>query len=160
MAIEPVSLEQYRQFVGRQIGVSGWYLMDQQRIDRFAAVTEDERFIHVDPLAAATTPFGGTIAHGFLSLSMLSAMAASVIPPVVGAEMMINYGLNSVRFLQPVGVGKHVRGIFTLKDLQERSPAQWQSILTATVEIEGEHKPALVAEWLTLTILPRPNLAG
>ena len=155
MVPEPVSLEQYRHLVGQQIGMSRWLLLDQPRIDRFAEVTEDEQFIHVDPAAAAKTPFGGTIAHGFLSLSMLSAMGISVIPPVAGAEMAINYGLNSVRFLRPVGAGKRVRGVFVLKDLQERGPGQWQSTFAVTVEIELEDKPALVAEWLILTMVPR-----
>jgi len=156
MVTEPILLEQYRQLVGQQIGVSRWFLMDQPRIDRFAEVTEDEQFIHVDPVAATKTPFGGTIAHGFLSLSMVSVMAASIIPLVVGAEMRINYGINSVRFLKPVGAGKRVRGLFTLKDLQERGPGQWQSTFAVTIEIEFEDKPALVAEWLMLTILSQP----
>lgn len=153
MAAQEISLEQYRQLVGRQIGASRWFLIDQRRIAQFAEVTEDEQFIHVDPVAATKTQFGGTIAHGFLSLSLLSAMAASAIPLVAGAEMAINYGFNSLRFLRPVESGKRVRGVFALKSLKERSPGQWQSIFAVDVEIEFEDKPALVAEWLTLSIL-------
>lgn len=156
MAAHEISLEQYRQLVGRQIGASRWFLIDQRRITRFAEVTEDEQFIHVDPEAAAGTQFGGTIAHGFLSLSLLSAMAASAIPPIAGAEMAINYGFNSLRFLQPVRSGQRVRGSFALKDLKERAPGQWQSSFAVDVRIEFEDKPALVADWLTLNILSQP----
>lgn len=156
MLPEPVSLEKYRQLVGQRLGASGWFLLDQRRIDEFAAVTEDEQFIHVNPEVAARTPFGGTIAHGFLSLSMLSAMAMSVVPSIVGAEMTVNYGFNSVRFLQPVRAGKRIRGVFTLQGLQQRKPGQWQSTFAVNVEIEAEDKPALVAEWMILTILPPP----
>lgn len=159
MAAHQISLEQYRQLVGRQIGVSRWFLIDQSRITRFAEVTEDEQFIHVDPEAAARTRFGGTIAHGFLSLSLLSAMAASAIPPVAGAEMTINYGFNSVRFLKPVGTGQRVKGIFALKDFKERAPGQWQSTFAVDVRMESEEQPALVADWLTLTILSQPTAA-
>ncbi len=160
MNAQPISVEQYRQLVGQQIGISRWFLIDQPRIDRFAEVTEDEQFIHVDPAAATKSPFGGTIAHGFLSLSLLSAMAASAIPPVIGAEMAINYGMNRVRFLKPVGSGKRVKGVFVLEDFQERDPGQWQSTFTVNVEVECEDKPALVAEWLTLTILPQPVMVA
>jgi acyl dehydratase len=153
MAAQEISLQQYRQLVGREIGASRWFLIDQRRITQFAQVTEDEQFIHVDPVAATKARFGGTIAHGFLSLSLLSAMSAAAIPPISGAEMAINYGLNSVRFLKPVGSGKRVRGVFALQDLQERAPGQWQSTFAVRVEIELEDKPALVAEWLTLNIL-------
>src|SRR5688572_13621776 len=125
MLSEAISLENYKQLVGKPLGTSGWFLMDQQRIDRFAEVTEDRQFIHVDPVAAARTSFGGTIAHGFLSLSMLSAMA-SVIPPIAGSEMAVNYGLNGVRFLRPVGAGQYIRGVFILKGLEERGPGRWQ----------------------------------
>lgn len=153
MAVEPVSLETYKSLVGKQVGVAPWVLMDQQRIDAFAEITYDDQFIHVDPAAAAETPFGGTIAHGFLTLSMLSAMGLSIFPPIIGTEIQLNYGLNSVRFLQPVHSGKRIRGIFTLKNLQERSPNQWQSTYAVTVEIEGDEKPALVAEWVFMAIL-------
>ena len=160
MAGPPISLARYRQLVGQQVGASRWFLIDQPRIDRFAEVTEDAQFIHIDPASAAKTPFGGTIAHGFLSLSLLSAMAASVIPPVDGAEMAINYGMNRVRFLKPVRSGRRLRGVFVLKDLQERDPGQWQSTFNVEAKVEFEETPALVAEWLVLSILPRPIMVA
>lgn len=153
MALEPIALETYKGLVGQQVGTAPWVLMDQQRINGFAKITDDHQFIHVDPVAAADTPFGGTIAQGFLTLSMLSAMGLSIFPPIIGAEMQLNYGFNNVRFLQPVRSGKRIRGVFTLKSLNERSPNQWQSTYAVTVEIEGEEKPALVAEWVSLAIL-------
>lgn len=159
MAAHEISLEQYRQLVGQQIGASRWFLIDQSRITRFAEVTEDKQFIHVDPAVAARTRFGGTIAHGFLSLSLLSAMAASAIPPIARAEMMINYGFNSLRFLKPVRAGQRVKGSFALKDLKERTPGQWQSTFAVDVRMESEEPPALVADWLTLTILSQPTAA-
>ncbi|MBB6125054.1 MaoC family dehydratase [Sphingobium subterraneum] len=153
MTVAAISLDEYRQRIGTTIGTSRWFSLDQQRIDTFAKVTEDEQFIHVDPAAAAQTPFGGTIAHGFLSLSMLSAMVASAVPPIAGTQMGINYGLNSVRFVKPVASGQKVRGVFVLKDVAERNPGQWQSTLGVSVEIEGEDKPTLVAEWLILAVV-------
>ncbi len=151
--MQNIDLEEYKQLVGQSLGVSRWFEMDQPRIDRFAEVTEDDQFIHVDPEAAARTPFGGTIAHGYLSLSMISAMVMSTVPTINGALMGINYGLNSVRFLKPVGSGKRIRGSFVLKDLQERSAGQWLSTFAVTVEIEDDDKPALVAEVLMLTVI-------
>lgn len=155
-APDPISIEHYQQFINREIGVSRWFLLDQSRIDLFATATEDNQFIHVDPEAAGKTSLGGTIAHGFLSLSMLGGMGFEIIPPVAGAAMSVNYGLNTVRFLKPVASGKRVRGRFLLKDLQERGTGQWQSTFMVTVEIEDEEKPALLAEWLILTMLAQP----
>jgi acyl dehydratase len=156
MTAHEISLDQYKQLVGQQIGASRWFLIDQQRITRFAELTEDEQFIHVDPEAAARTRFGGTVAHGFLSLSLLSAMAASAIPAIAGAVMTINYGFNSLRFLKPVCSGQRVRGSFVLKDLKERAPGQWLSTFAVDVQIELEDKPALTADWLTLNLLSQP----
>jgi len=147
------SIEEIRDKVGQEIGVSGWILVDQARIDAFAAATEDPQFIHVDPEAAAKTPFGGTIAHGFLTLSLLSRMAADVMLRPEGVRMGINYGLDRVRFLAPVRSGKRVRGRFTLKSLEEKRPGQWQFLHSITVEIEGEDKPALLADWIGMVIL-------
>ena len=133
--------------VGQAIGTSDWFLLDQRRIDAFAENTEDRQFIHVDPEAAKETPFGGTIAHGFLTLSMLAAMSASAVEkPAV--KMSVNYGFNKVRFLSPVKSGKRVRGHFKLLELEEKRPGQWQQTVEVTVEIEGEDKPALLAEWI------------
>ena len=143
----------YLAMKGRDIGVSAWILVDQARINLFADATGDHQFIHLDPQRAAATPFGGTIAHGFLTLSLLSEMAASAVPTIAGAKMGVNYGLNSLRFLAPVRSGKQVRGRFRLADVSERSPGVLQSTMEVTVEIEGESKPALVAEWVTLAYI-------
>lgn len=133
--------------VGETIGTSAWFLLDQDRINRFADTTEDHQFIHVDPEAARATPFGGTIAHGFLTLSMLAPMMESAIEkPAV--RMSVNYGFNKVRFLSPVKSGKRVRGHFRLLELDEKRPGQWQQTVEVSVEIEGEDKPALLAEWI------------
>jgi acyl dehydratase len=132
--------------VGEMIGTSGWFAIDQGRIDHFADTTEDRQFIHVDPEAAKATPFGGTIAHGFLTLSMLSAMMDALEKPTV--QMTVNYGFDKVRFLSPVKSGKRIRGHFKLLALDEKRPGQWQQTVEVTVEIEGEDKPALIAEWI------------
>jgi acyl dehydratase len=142
------SIEEVRDKVGAEIGVSGWILIDQARIDAFAAATEDPQFIHVDPEAAAKTPFGGTIAHGFLTLSLLSRMAADVMLRPDGVKMGVNYGLDRVRFLAPVRSGKRVRGRFTLASFEEKRPGQYQFLHHVAVEIEGEDKPALLADWI------------
>jgi acyl dehydratase len=144
------TLEQIRSQVGREVGVSSWLLVDQQRIDAFAEATEDRQFIHTDPAAAAQTPFGGTIAHGFLTLSLLSRMAAEAMLVPEGIKMAVNYGLDRVRFLAPVKSGKRVRGRFTLDSVEEKAPGQWLLRHTVSVEIEGEDKPALTAQWLGL----------
>lgn len=145
-----LSADDYRSRVGREVGVSDWIDVTQARIDAFAEVTGDHQFIHVDPQAAAKTPFGGTIAHGYLSLSLLSAMAMSAMPGIEGTTMGVNYGLNKVRFMAPVRSGKRIRGRFTLSDVSERSEGVLQSTVAVLVEIEGEDKPALAAEWVTL----------
>ena len=148
----PYSPESIRAKISQEIGVSDWIEIDQARIDAFAKVTEDHQFIHVDPEAAKHTPFGGTIAHGFLSLSMLSRMGAGVDFFLDGVMMVVNYGFEKVRMVAPVRSGKRIRGRFVLKDVTERGPKQFLITLTATVEIEGEEKPALVADWLSLQV--------
>ena len=144
------SLDEIRANIGKEIGVSGWIVIDQQRIDVFAEASEDRQFIHVDPEAAAQTPFGGTIAHGFLSLSLLSRMAAEATLLPQGLKIALNYGFDRVRFLAPVRAGSKVRGRFTLDSIEEKAPGQWLFRQTVTVEIEGEDKPALTAVWLGL----------
>jgi acyl dehydratase len=139
--------------IGEEVGVSSWLLVDQARIDAFADATEDRQFIHIDPEAAARTPFGGTIGHGFLSLSLLSRMAAEATLLPEGLTMAVNYGLDRVRFLSPVRCGKRVRGRFTLDSVEEKAPGQWLMRHTVTVEIDGEEKPALTAQWLGLMFL-------
>jgi acyl dehydratase len=144
------TLEEIRSRVGEEIGVSSWLAVDQARIDAFAEATEDRQFIHTDAAAAARSPFGGTIAHGFLTLSLLSRMGAEAMLLPQGLKMAINYGLDRVRFLAPVRSGKRVRGRFRLASVEEKAPGQWLLRHTVTVEIEGEDKPALSAEWLGL----------
>jgi acyl dehydratase len=143
-------IEEIKAKVDTEIGASGWIQIDQQRIDTFADVTEDHQFIHVDPEAAKQTPFGGTVAHGFLTLSLLSRMAADVMYVPDTTRMAVNYGFEKVRFIAPVRSGKRVRGRFTLASMEEKRPGQWQFLHTVTVEIEGEDKPALTADWIGL----------
>jgi len=133
--------------------VSGWLKIGQQRIEEFADATEDRQFIHVEQQAAAQTPFGGTIAHGFLSLSMLSRMAADVMLIPDGTRMAVNYGLDRVRFIAPVRSGKSIRGRFVLDSVDEKAPGQILLRHTVTVEIEGDERPALTAEWLGLIFI-------
>ena len=144
------SLDDIRSRIGTEIGVSDWIMVDQQRIASFAEATEDRQFIHLDPLLAAQTPFGGTIAHGFLSLSLLSRMAADVMQVPETTKMAVNYGLDRVRFIAPVRAGKRIRGRFTLDSADDKAPGQLLLRHTVTVEIEGEDKPALTAQWLGL----------
>lgn len=147
----PITLEAYQAMVGKEIGVSSWHLIDQPRIDTYADVTEDHQFIHVDPERAKTeTAFGTTIAHGFLTMSMLSVMSYEVMPAIAGTTMGVNYGFDKLRFISPVRSGKRVRGRFVLAEARLRKPNELQSRTNVTVEIEGEDKPALVAEWLGL----------
>jgi acyl dehydratase len=144
------SLEDIQSKVGTEIGVSDWILVDQDRIDRFAEVTEDRQFIHVDPERAAKTIFRSTVAHGFLSLSLLSRFGEDAFLQPPGVRMGVNYGFDRVRFIAPVKVGKRVRGRFFLRSADERKPRQWEFHHDVTVEIEGEEKPALTAEWIGL----------
>jgi acyl dehydratase len=147
------TLDEIRGRIGEEVGVSGWLTIDQARIDAFADATEDRQFIHLDAEAAARTPFGGTIAHGFLSLSLVSRMAADAMLMPESLKMVVNYGLDRVRFLAPVKSGSQVRGRFVLDSIDEKAPGQWLMRHTVTVEIDGEDKPALTAQWLTLLIV-------
>jgi acyl dehydratase len=147
----PVSLETYQGMVGKEIGVSAWHLIDQQRIDSYADVIEDHQFIHVDPeRAKKETAFGTTIAHGFLTMSLLSIMSYQVMPVIEGTTMGVNYGFDKLRFISPVRSGKRVRGRFVLAEAKLRKPTELLSRTNVTVEIEGEERPALVADWLGL----------
>lgn len=148
-----VKKEELAAKLGQEIGVSDWMEISQERINIFADVTEDHQFIHIDEEKAKQTPFGGTIAHGFLTLSMLSVLAGGTSLVIDGIQMGINYGFEKIRFLQPVRAGKRIRGRFVLADATERKPGQWMLKYGVTVEIEGEEKPALMAEWLTLQIV-------
>lgn len=147
----PITLEAYQAMVGKEIGVSSWHLIDQPRIDTYADVTEDHQFIHVDPERAKTeTAFGTTIAHGFLTMSMMSVMSYEVMPAIAGTTVGVNYGFDKLRFISPVRSGRRVRGRFVLAEAKLRKAGELQSRTNVTVEIEGEDKPALVAEWLGL----------
>ena len=142
-----MKLEEMVGKIGTDIGTSDWYLLDQARIDHFAETTEDRQFIHINPDMAKMTPFGGTIAHGFLTLSMLAVMMETAVEkPEV--QMSVNYGFDKMRFLTPVKSGQRVRGHFKLLELAEKRPGQWQMKVEVTVENEGQDKPALIAEWL------------
>ena len=150
----PVSLQSYQGMVGKEIGVSSWHLLDQGRIDTYADVIEDHQFIHVDPERAKNeTAFGTTIAHGFLTMSLLSIMSYEVMPVISGTTMGVNYGFDKLRFISPVRSGSRVRGRFTLAEAKLRKPKELQSRTNVTVEIEGEEKPALVADWIGLMYL-------
>ncbi|BBT42220.1 Probable enoyl-CoA hydratase 1 [Pseudomonas putida] len=138
------------QYVGKELGRSEWLKIDQQRINLFAEATGDFQFIHVDPNKAAKTPFGGTIAHGFLTLSLIPKLMEDILVLPEGLKMALNYGLDSVRFIQPVKVDSRVRLRVELADATEKKPGQWLLKITATLEIEGEEKPAYIAEPLSL----------
>jgi len=147
----PVSLETYQAMVGQEIGVSSWHLVDQGRIDVYADVIEDHQFIHVDPeRAKRETSFGATVAHGFLTMSLLSIMSYEVMPVIEGTTMGVNYGFDKLRFVSPVRSGSRVRGRFMLMAAKLRKPKELQSLTHVSVEIEGEEKPALVADWIGL----------
>lgn len=147
-----VSLSDVKDLVGQEIGVSDWITVDQTMIDAFAKATLDEQFIHTDPeRAKAESPFGGTIAHGFLTLSLLSALNYDALPRIRETTMGINYGFDAVRFVTPVKSGARVRGRFTLAEARFRGAAMLVTTYDVTVEIENEKKPALTARWTTIT---------
>lgn len=149
--IKPAELGNY---VGKEVGVTDWFLVDQERINKFAEATGDFQFIHVDPERAAQTQFGSTIAHGFLTLSLLSMLGAKdggikLENPVMG----INYGLDKLRFITPVKVNSRIRARFTLIDANEKKPGHYLLKHNVVVEIEGASKPAMIAEWLGMTVV-------
>jgi acyl dehydratase len=148
--VTTISVQEMQGRIGSET-VSDWVEVSQAMIDRFAEATGDHQFIHVDPVAAAATPFGGTIAHGFLTLSLMPLLASKVpdAPQLAGATMGVNYGGNKVRFLTPVRSGSRVRGRFRLLAFDEKRPGQYQQTTAFTVEIEGADKPALIAEWIS-----------
>jgi acyl dehydratase len=147
----PLSAAAYQSKVGTALGTSNWILVDQARINAFADCTGDHQFIHVDPERAKATPFGTTIAHGLLTLSLLPAMAYDVMPVIENTTHGVNYGYDKIRFVAPVKSGARVRGHFTLKSLDSSKPGVLASLVEVSVEIEGEAKPALVAEWRTMS---------
>ncbi|AYG46843.1 MaoC family dehydratase [Pseudomonas sp. Leaf58] len=145
-----VPVTELSQYVGKELGRSAWLKIDQQRINLFAEATGDFQFIHVDPDKAAKTPFGSTIAHGFLTLSLIPKLMEDILILPEGLKMVVNYGLDSVRFIQPVKVDSQVRLKIELAEVVEKKPGQWLLKAIATLEIEGEEKPAYVAESLSL----------
>ena len=145
-----VPVTELSQYVGKELGRSAWLKIDQQRINLFAEATGDFQFIHVDPEKAAKTPFGGTIAHGFLTLSLIPKLIENILVLPEGLKMVVNYGLDSVRFIQPVKVNSQVRLKVDLAEVVEKKPGQWLLKAIATLEIEGEEKPAYIAESLSL----------
>ncbi len=152
--MEKMKLEDIKAAAGTLEKTSDWVMVDQDLINLFADATHDHQFIHVDEERAKTqTPFGGTIAHGFLSLSLLSHFVETTLPGIEGAVMGINYGLDKVRFLMPVPSGSRLRAHFKLVECTERKPGEVLNKYEVTVEIENSDKPALIAEWLGLTIV-------
>lgn len=147
-----ISLSDVAGLIGQEIGLSDWITVDQMMIDAFAGATNDHQFIHVDPVRAATeTPFGGTIAHGFLTLSLLSAMNFNCLPIIREQTVGINYGFDKVRFMSPVKCGKRIRGHFVLSDARFRGAGMMMMTYDISIEIENERKPALTAAWITIS---------
>jgi acyl dehydratase len=148
------TIEEMKALIGQNIGTSDWVLVDQDMINKFADATGDHQFIHIDIEKAKLTPFGQTIAHGFLTLSlipMLSAMAK--LPHLDNIKMGVNYGSDKLRFLSPVKSGKRVRAHFKLAAFEEKRPGQIQQTQEVSIEIEGEDKPALICEWISQTFV-------
>lgn len=148
MTAVPVS--ELTSYIGKDLGHSEWMTIDQERVNQFADCTGDHQFIHIDEEKAKQTPFGGTIAHGFLSLSLLPTLSAGLLIRPEGLKMAVNYGLDSLRFIQPVRVGSRVRLQSTVIDVTEKKPGQWLIKARSTLEIEGSDKPAFIAEALSL----------
>lgn len=148
-AVDASTLQEY---VGKTMGESEWFQIDQDRINAFADTTLDHQFIHVDPEKAKATPFGGTIAHGFLTLSLLPHLQSQMSELVVPADlkMGMNYGFDKIRFLAPVKTGSRVRAVATLKEVTEKNPGQFLFSSEYTIEIEDSPKPALIADWLLM----------
>ncbi len=145
-----VTFDEYKAMTGNVIGVSEWLTVDQAMINKFADATGDHQFIHIDEEKAKLTPFGGTIAHGFLTLSLMPVLTQMAdMPRMDGIKMGVNYGGNKTRFLAPVRSGKRVRGHFKLLEIAEKRTRQYQQTVEYTLEIEGEDKPALIAEWVS-----------
>jgi acyl dehydratase len=139
--------------VGQELGTSDWFLIDQARVNAFADVTLDHQFLHVDVEKAKKTPFRGTIAHGFLTMSLLVHLVLPFIPELTNRKLVVNYGFDKVRFAAPVKVGKRIRAVSKLGDISEKKAGNVIMRIDVQVEIEGESKPALIAEWLSLHLV-------
>ena len=149
-----INIDQIEAYLGKEVGVTDWFEIDQDRVNKFADVTEDHQYIHIDEERAAQTPFGTTIVHGFLTLSLISMFKENNGGiNLENAAMTINYGPDKVRFINPVKVGSKVRARFQLVSCDEKNPNQYLMKHNVTVEIEGEDKPALIAEWLGMSVI-------
>lgn len=145
------SITEIKKFLGSEVGLSDWVVINQERINKFAKLTEDEQFIHIDPeRASKETPFGGTVAHGFLTLSMLVKLAESALPKIKDVKFTINYGFDKVRFIYPVAANSNLRARFILKEVEERSLTQIMTKWDVSVEIKNVERPAIVATWVNL----------
>ena len=148
-----ISVEDFKNSAGTELGPSDWLLIDQERINRFANATNDHQFIHVDPEKAAATPFGSTIAHGFLSLSVIPHMLAQIMPIPDGIVMGINYGIDKARFSHPVKVDSKLRAHAKIDKVSARSGGQFMVKTRVTLEIENIDRPALIAHILSLYVV-------
>jgi acyl dehydratase len=148
-----IARKDVEEYIGYQSEPTEWFTVTQDQIDEFAECTHDQQFIHVDPEKAKDTPFGSTIAHGFLTLSMLSHFAASFSVIIEGLFMGVNYGFDNVRFLAPVKVNSRIRAVPRIMDVVEKKPGQYLIKTEVVIEIEGEDKPALIAEWLNVQMV-------
>ena len=147
---ELISAEKLKKMIGQENGTSGWVLIDQDRINRFADATEDHQWIHVDIEKAKKGPFGGPIGHGFLTLSLIPIFSKSAKYLPEGLKMGVNYGLNKVRFINPVPVGSQVRSRMVISAVEEKGPGRILMTITHTIEIKGQDKPACIAEALSM----------
>lgn len=146
--MQMLSPEAARALIGTDLGASDWWLIDQAMVDKFADLTNDHQFIHVNPEMAKQTPFGGTIVHGFFTLSMLAGLQPPGAIVLEGIKMGVNYGCDKIRFLEPVPVGSRIRARHKLKAIDDKGNGRWLLTSEVTIEIEGREKPALVADWL------------
>lgn len=150
---DPISLRAFAGLAGMELPPSPWLEITQARIDQFADATNDHQFIHTDPERARKTPFGGTIAHGFLTLSLLSDLLGACWPVPEGLVMGLNYGSDKVRYLAPVKCGQRIRARGIITDVDEKRPGQWLVKTKVTIDIEGESAPALIAEILSMFVI-------
>jgi len=140
--------------VGTELGVSDWLMVDQPRITGFAEATADFNTVHLDPAVGRAWGFEGTIAHGFLTLSLILRLQEGLVPIPDNLVKGFNYGLEKVRFISPVPCGKRVRGRFSLRDFRERAPGAWLATIDVAIEVEGSDRPALTCQWLAISYVP------
>ncbi len=154
---EPVDIETLAAKAGSVVGTSRWRVVDQPMIDQFADLISDHQYIHVDPERAKDTPYGTTVAHGFLTLSVMGGLAGEVIPRLAGTEMSINYGFDRVRFVAPVRSGRKVRAVVVLKQVEKLDSTAVSMAYEVTLEVEDEQKPAVIAHWLVRAYFGEPG---